>query len=93
MNRFTAERWAALVEAAPDAMLCVDAGGTVVFANDQTVRLFGYRREELVGRPVELLIPDAARQAPRAPGRVPGRSQAPSDGPGHATVRAPPRWA
>jgi PAS domain S-box-containing protein len=61
MNRLTAERWAALMEATPDAMLCVDAGGTVVFANDQTVRLFGYRHEELVGRPVELLVPDAAR--------------------------------
>jgi PAS domain S-box-containing protein len=61
MKAFAADRWAALVEGAPDAMLCVDAEGIIVFVNDQTVRLFGYGREELVGQPVELLVPNAAR--------------------------------
>lgn len=47
------------MEAAPDALLCVNAEGVIVFANDQTIRLFGYERAELVGQPVEILVPDA----------------------------------
>jgi PAS domain S-box-containing protein len=61
MKTLTPERWAAMVDAAPDAMVCVDAEGVIVFANDQVVRLFGYRREELIGQPVEVLVPDVAR--------------------------------
>jgi len=61
MRGFSAEQWAAALEGAPDAMLCVDAEGIIVFANEQSVRLFGYQREELVGMPVEVLVPDAAR--------------------------------
>ena len=61
MKTLTAERWAALVEAAPDAMVCVNAEGVIVFANDQVVRLFRYGREDLIGQPVEMLVPDAVR--------------------------------
>jgi PAS domain S-box-containing protein len=49
-----------MVEAALDAMVCVDAGGRIVLVNAQTERLFGYRRNDLVGQPVEILVPDAA---------------------------------
>jgi len=35
-----------------------------VLVNAQTERLFGYGREELLGQPVELLIPDASRADP-----------------------------
>lgn len=48
----------ALIEAAPDAVVTVDTTGTIVLVNDQTERLFGYARDELVGAPVELLIPE-----------------------------------
>jgi PAS domain S-box-containing protein len=51
----------ALLEAAPDAMVCIAADGRVVLVNTQTERLFGYKREELVGQLVEILVPDAAR--------------------------------
>lgn len=51
----------ALLEAAPDAMIVVDAKGTLLVVNGQTEHLFGYRREELVGRPLEMLLPIAAR--------------------------------
>jgi PAS domain S-box-containing protein len=50
-----------LLEAAPDAIVCVAADGTIAMANAQTVRLFGYDRHELVGQPVELLVPERVR--------------------------------
>ena len=54
-------RFLGLLEAAPDAMVCVAADGRIALVNAQVERLFGYRREELVGQPVEILVPDAAR--------------------------------
>ena len=54
-----------LLEGAPDAMVCVDPCGRIVLANAQTERLFGYRRDELMGQPVEILIPGTAREAHR----------------------------
>lgn len=46
-----------VVEWAPTAMILVDAAGSVVLMNAQAERVFGYAREELVGQPVELLVP------------------------------------
>ncbi len=51
----------ALLEAVPDAMVCVAADGRVVLVNAQAERLFGYERDELIGQPVEILVPGAAR--------------------------------
>jgi len=51
----------ALLEAAPDALVCIAGDGRVVLVNAQAERLFGYKREELIGQLVEILIPDAAR--------------------------------
>ena len=48
-----------LLDAAPDAMLSIDEAGLIVLVNAQAERLFGYHREELIGRPVELLVPIA----------------------------------
>jgi PAS domain S-box-containing protein len=52
---------AGLLEAAPDAMVCVDSGGRIAAVNAQAERLFGYRREELAGQRVEILVPDAVK--------------------------------
>src|SRR6266542_2678096 len=50
-----------LVESAPDAVVAVDDDGRIVWVNTQTERLFGYPRRELLGEPVELLVPEQAR--------------------------------
>jgi PAS domain S-box-containing protein len=46
-----------LLEHAPDATVIVDSDGCIQLVNAQTERLFGYYREELIGKPVEMLIP------------------------------------
>ncbi len=61
----TAQLFATLLESAPDAMVVSDRTGAIVFANSQTERLFGHRRDELLGRPLDLLIPDEPFEWPR----------------------------
>ncbi len=53
-------RW--LLEAAPDAIVIVDRTGRIVLVNGQAERMFGYRREEMLGQPVELLLPEHSRE-------------------------------
>lgn len=52
------ERLRRLLDSAPDAMLIAGNDGRIVLVNTQTERLFGYKREELLGQPVELLVPE-----------------------------------
>jgi PAS domain S-box-containing protein len=46
-----------LIESAPDAVVIVDARGCIRLINSQGEHLFGYSRVELIGQPVEILIP------------------------------------
>jgi PAS domain S-box-containing protein len=61
VRRGSEQRFAALLESAPDAVVITDTDGTMVLVNRETERLFGYDRGELVGAPVELLLPDRFR--------------------------------
>ncbi|HDR9494609.1 TPA: PAS domain S-box protein [Burkholderia stabilis] len=51
------ERLRLVVEASPNAMVMVSHGGRIVLVNSQTERVFGYSRDELIGRSIETLVP------------------------------------
>lgn len=51
-----------LLDALPTAVVVVDAAGRVVACNEESLRLTGYTRAQLVGRPVEVLVPQSARR-------------------------------
>ncbi|MGD0492819.1 MAG: ATP-binding protein [Steroidobacteraceae bacterium] len=49
------------LDAAPDAMIIIDASGIICFTNRQVCALFGYEHDEIVGEPVEILLPKRFR--------------------------------
>ena len=51
-----------LFEFSPDAIVITNAAGCIANANAQAERIFGYSRDELMDRPIEILIPDRFRQ-------------------------------
>src|SRR5438552_5025494 len=59
------ERFRRVVEAAPSAMIMVNHEGQITLANLQAEKTFGYSREELLGRPIEMLVPERLRSGYR----------------------------
>jgi protein-histidine pros-kinase len=55
-------RFESLLEAAPDAIVVVDEAGIMTVANHRATDLFGYAPEELIGQPVEMLVPTQNRK-------------------------------
>ena len=57
------ERFRLVVEASPSAMLMVNTEGCITLVNTQTEKLFGYDRVDLLGQPVEMLVPERYRHS------------------------------
>ncbi|MBZ5642463.1 MAG: sigma 54-interacting transcriptional regulator [Acidobacteriia bacterium] len=51
-----------LFESSPDAIVVTDANGRITSVNGQVDKTFGYNREELIGQPIEILVPERFRQ-------------------------------
>lgn len=49
------------IDAAPNGIVMLDERGTILMANGQMERLFGYHRAEMIGQPIQLLIPERYR--------------------------------
>ncbi len=56
------EQFRLVVESAPNAMVMASREGRIALINAQTEQMFGYARDELLGQPVELLVPERFRQ-------------------------------
>ncbi len=56
-------RYRSLLDSAPDAIIIVNQEGKIELVNNQAENMFGYRRNELLARPVEMLIPEELRSA------------------------------
>jgi PAS domain S-box-containing protein len=56
---------AGLLDAVPDALVASDSAGIIRFVNRQTERLFGYEPDDLIGLPVEVLVPQSLRSVHR----------------------------
>lgn len=60
--RFSEERFRILLDTAPDAVVIADKDGLVRIASAQTENWFGYTREQLIGQPLECLVPERLRE-------------------------------
>jgi len=62
-QKLAQEKFELAVEASPSGIVMVDATGAIVLVNAETERMFGYGREELIGQPIESLLPVGLRAA------------------------------
>src|SRR6185369_2406241 len=56
-------RFRQVVESAPNAIVMINGAGNIEMVNAQAERVFGYERVELLGRPIEMLVPERFRKA------------------------------
>ena len=63
--RESEQRFQAVIEWAPTAMIVVDEGGTITLVNRRAEECFGYERQHVIGKPIDFLIPQRFREAHR----------------------------
>src|SRR5487761_2426071 len=61
----TEQLFQGFLETIPDAIIGVDSTGRITFVNAEVEQLFGYQRDELIGEPVEILVPEGFRDLHR----------------------------
>lgn len=61
--RLSENRFKGLLESAPDAIIIININSNIELINAQAEKLFGYKRSELIGKPVEILVPDDANHS------------------------------
>ncbi|HVU55297.1 MAG TPA: PAS domain S-box protein [Puia sp.] len=71
------EKFRCLLESAPDAMVIMDDQSRIQLVNTQTEKLFGYIAGEIIGKNVELLLPDDYRKGPESTGQKKNGQQFP----------------
>jgi len=59
------DEYLSLIEAAPDGIVEIDEGGSILLVNEAAERMFGYPRAELLGQGIEMLVPESRRAAHR----------------------------
>jgi PAS domain S-box-containing protein len=62
-RRYSDERYRVVVETASDAIISMDDNGTIQFTNPATERIFGHKSQDLIGKPLTILIPECLREA------------------------------
>jgi PAS domain S-box-containing protein len=60
-NQLPTEDWARLIASAPNGFIMLDDDGVIALVNTHALQLFGYTQEELLGQPVEILLPERYR--------------------------------
>ncbi len=61
-RKLAEERFRIAVDSSPNGMVMVDANGDIVLVNTETLRMFGYTREEMIGSSIDLLVPRRFRR-------------------------------
>jgi PAS domain S-box-containing protein len=61
-RRYIEQRYRVMVEAASDAVICIDESGAILLANPATAKVFGHDPADLIGQPLTMLMPEYLRK-------------------------------
>jgi PAS domain S-box-containing protein len=88
----TEEHFRLMAEAAPYGMVMTNQNGKIVLMNSQIERIFGYQRDELIGQPIEILVPEPSRKNHAVSETVLRKSPNDSDGSSARSAWVAQRW-